>query len=124
MIILRDVSVFAHVCNDESDALVYRPMNDSCSYNKCMSHKFMFCVSLLLAVAHDHIFATTFAWTSITHFCFCEVLCLYDTLYEFFQLHVSAGSIVNAVQPTKEVCLNLEFFPLQFPFESGWKELK
>ncbi len=45
-----------------------------------------------------------------------------------FQLHVSVKSIVNsfnnAVRPTKQVCLNLEFFPQQFHFESGWKELK
>lgn len=32
-----------------------------------------------------------------------------------------ANSFISAVQPTKEVCLNLEFFPQHFPFESGWK---
>ncbi len=52
-----------------------------------MSHKLMFGVSLLLAVAHDRIFA----------------------LSEFSSfMHQINNSFNNAVRPTKEVCLNLE----------------
>lgn len=117
------MSVFAHDCNDNAFEWRHPFLMSVWATNIGSKFHFRLCWWHMIASVWRLLHNSRYSVVS-----FCKVLCLYNTLSgftELFQLHISIEFIVNrfnnAVRPTKEVCLNLKFFPTPVSF---WRRLE